>query len=111
MTTDFKIFGAFNALRRPSEATTPWLVRIFCITRSSGGFPHYGAFFRRFPFGIRKTSDFFKAKFRGFASKVRMFVPKKSGVFDPKNGIFHTFSPLFCGIFAESGKEVWLRSL
>ena len=110
MTTDFKIFGAFNALRRPSEATTPWLVRIFCIMRSRGVILHSGAVFRRFPFGTRKTSDFFKAKFRGFASKVRMFVPEKSGVFDPKNGIFHTFSPLFSGIFAESGKEVRLCS-
>ena len=109
--TDFKIFGAFNALRRPSEANTPWLVRIFCITRSSGGFPHYGAFSRRFPseHGKHRTSS--RQSSEVLPQKYGCLPPRIPVFFDPKNDIFHAFSPLFGSIFAESGKEVRLRSL
>ena len=36
----------------------------------------------KLPYGMAETSDFFGQKYGGFASKVRMFVSKKSDVFD-----------------------------
>ena len=77
--------------------------------RKFGAVAFYGGFtvfFHGLAAGKVKTSDFFEAKFRCFASKVRRFMPKKSDVFAKKvriSRLFCRFFDLFC---CKNGGEV-----
>ena len=77
-----------NGLRMGSEATTPCFAPKYRKIGNRG-------IFATFPAGKPETSDFFATKYGGFASKVRMFLSKKSDVFEPKYGILRHFLPCF----------------
>ena len=77
-----------NGLRMASEATTPCFAPKYRKIGNRG-------IFATFPAGKPETSDFFATKYGGFASKVRMFLSKKSDVFEPKYGILRHFLPCF----------------
>ena len=81
--------------RRPSEATTPIVGPKYRKIGPIGFEAPFCVFSRRFRAGNAETSDFFGAKFRCFASKVRMFTSKKSGVVLSKKGRFLSFLRLF----------------
>ena len=57
---------------------------------------HIRTVFRQFLPGNWETSDFLRANIRGFASKVRRFVAKKSDVFGAFPPFFRPFFAVFC---------------
>ena len=89
------IEGRDNAPRRPSEVTATSFGPKYCNISLVGIWCRFSAFFRLFPAGKVKTSDFFEGMFRCFAPKVRMFMAKKPGVFGGKSRFFR----LFCRVF------------
>ena len=89
------IEGRDNAPRRPSEVTATSFGPKYCNISLVGIWCRFSAFFRLFPTGKVKTSDFFEGMFRCFAPKVRMFMAKKPGVFGGKSRFFR----LFCRVF------------
>ena len=100
------IEGRDNAPRRLSEATMTSYGPKYRKFGAVGFYGGFTVFFHGFAAGKVKTSDFFEAKFRCFASKVRRFMPKKSDVFAKKVRIprlFCRFFDLFC---CKNGGEV-----
>ena len=100
------IEGRDNAPRRPSEATMTSYGPKYRKFGAVGFYGGFTVFFHGFAAGKVKTSDFFEAKFRCFASKVRRFMPKKSDVFAKKvriSRLFCRFFDLFC---CKNGGEV-----
>ena len=100
------IEGRDNAPRRPSEATMTSYGPKYRKFGAVGFYGGFTVFFHGFAAGKVKTSDFFEAKFRCFASKVRRFMPKKSDVFAKKvriSSLFCRFFDLFC---CKNGGEV-----
>ena len=100
------IEGRDNAPRRLSEATMTSYGPKYRKFGAVGFYGGFTVFFHGFAAGIVKTSDFFEAKFRCFASKVRRFMPKKSDVFAKKvriSRLFCRFFDLFC---CKNGGEV-----
>lgn len=73
-----------NAPRRATEATEGTTAPKYCKIGEKGLFPAFST-------GNAETSDFFDTKFRCFALKVRMFVPKKSDVFNLPAAFFMPF--------------------
>ena len=71
-----------NGPRMASEATTPCLVLKYRKNEALDFYAQFRLFSAGFPPGKVETSDFFGQKYGGFTSKVRMFVAKKSDVFD-----------------------------
>ena len=71
-----------NAPRRATEATEGITAPKYCKIGEKGLFPAFST-------GNVETSDFFDAKCRCFAPKVRMFMLEKSDVFTLPNRIFH----------------------
>ena len=63
------------------EPPSPFLLRNIAKVEHQVFHRDIYAVFGRFPSGKTKTSDFLRANIRGFVSKVRMFMPKKSDVF------------------------------
>ena len=94
------IEGRDNAPRRPSEATMTSYGPKYRKFGAVGFYGGFTVFFHGFAAGKVKTSDFFEAKFRCFASKVRRFMPKKSDVFAKKSPHFPSVLPLFLICFA-----------
>ena len=88
-----------NAPRRPSEATTTRFGPKYRKIRNKG-------ILRPFPPGMRQTSDFLGLKCRGFAHKVRRFMPKKSDVFRRKSGNFNSFRGQFSHFCGKSPVKV-----
>ena len=72
--------GAVIDPRRGAEAITPSPVLEYRKIGAFSVFALFCLFFRRFPVGKAESTDFFEAKFRCFALKVRMFLPEKSVV-------------------------------
>ena len=87
---------ADNAPRRASEATGTILAPKYRKNGASAFQRHICTVFRQFPAGKTKTSDFSGTNIRGFASKVRRFVAKKSDVSDAFSHLFRLFFAVFC---------------
>ena len=95
-----------NAPRRPSEVTATSFGPKYCNISLVGIWCRFSAFFRLFPAGKVKTSDFFEGMFRCFAPKVRMFMAKKPGVFGGKSRFFRLFCRVFDVFCRRNGGEV-----
>ena len=87
---------ADNAPGRASEATSTIPAPKYRKNGASVFQRHICTVFRQFPAGKTKTSDFSGTNIRGFASKVRRFVPKKSDVSDAFSHLFRLFFAVFC---------------
>ena len=60
------------------------------------------------PSGKRKTSDFLRQNIRTFASKVRHFYAKKSGVFNCRNRCHWSFSEGVLSSRCGFGECMWI---
>ena len=87
---------ADNAPGRASEATSTIPAPKYRKNGASVFQRHICTVFRQFPAGKTKTSDFSGTNIRGFASKVRRFVAKKSDVSDAFSHLFRLFFAVFC---------------
>ena len=87
---------ADNAPGRASEATATILAPKYRKNGASAFQRHIRTVFRQFLPGNWETSDFLRANIRGFASKVRRFVAKKSDVFGAFPPFFRPFFAVFC---------------
>lgn len=95
-----------NAPRRPSEVTDTILALKYRKIGALGFWGTSSGVFGHFSGGKTKTSDFFRANIRGFASKVRMFMPKKSDVFSAFSRLFRPISAIWwCAVRLNGAKS------